>query len=78
MAQSVDVQLSVPRLKKGWSRFGCNVENDDAKSCYKRTVAVPFLYYIDIFALLLSVVSCNIYNIDETTEMLFQGYKNGK
>ena len=32
--------------------------------------------HIDIFALLPSVMSSNNYNIDEATELLFQGYKN--
>ena len=57
-----------------------------------RAVAEPFLNdinshlqdrlqdrnHIDIFALLSSVMSMlsNNYNIDEATELLFQGYKN--
>ena len=43
MAQSADVQLSVPRLAKGKSRFRSNVENNGLRSHYKRVVAVPFL-----------------------------------
>ena len=90
MAHWVDVQSSVPRLAKSWSRFKSNVENDGPKSYYKRAIGVPFLddissqlqdrlqdrNHIDIFALLLSVMSSNNCNIDEATELLFQRYKN--
>ena len=34
MAQSVDVQLSVPRLAKVWNRFTSDVEKDGPKSYY--------------------------------------------
>ena len=89
MTQSVDVQSFVPRLAKVWRRFRSNVENDGPKS-YKRAVAVLSLddinsqlqgrlqdrNHINIFALLPSVMSSNNYNINETTELLSQGYKN--
>ena len=89
-AKLVDVQTSVPRLAKGWSRFISNVENNGPKSYCKRAVAVPFLddinsqlqdrlqdrNRIDIFAFLPSIMSCNIYKIDEATEFLFHGYKS--
>ena len=43
MAQSADVQLSVPRLAKGKSRFRTNVENNGLRDHYKGVVAVSFL-----------------------------------
>ena len=43
MVQSVNVQPSVFRLAKGWSRFSSNTENDGPESYYKRAVTVPFL-----------------------------------
>ena len=76
-AQLVNVQPSVPRLAKRWSRSRCNVENDALKSYHKRAVAVPFpddvnsqlqgrlkdRDHIDISAFLPSIMSANIYNI---------------
>ena len=76
--------------QKGWNRFRSNVENDSPKSYCKRAVAVPFLddinshlqeklqdrNHANIFSLLPSVISTNVYDIDEATELLFQGYKN--
>ena len=90
IAQSVDVKPSVPWLAKGCSRFRSNVQNDRPKSYYKWAVVVPFLNeinsqlqdglqdrnHIDIYALLSSVMPSNNYNIDETAELFFQGYKN--
>ena len=81
-----------PGWQKDWNRFRSNVENDSPKTYYKRAVAVPFLddvnshfqdrlqdrNHVDIFALLPSVMSSNDYNIDEATEILFQGHKNEK
>ena len=90
IAQSVDVQTSVPQLAEGWNRFRSNVENGGPKSYHKRAVAVPFpddmnsqlqdrlqdRNHLDVFALLPSIMSSSSYNIDEVRELLFQGYKN--